>query len=245
MWKDRKWQQVVRVTEQEIVTACALWHWDGDDLVVAFYPEDKEAEVRKRREMAVAMRKKPASRKKPVALREEVEDGAVPDGNVDVRDDVNVDVHVDVPDEPGVVEGSRGGSSGREREGERKEKEKGKGSTPLSPPGGFEGVLPGKWETITDRQAKFRKVLRNNAAMDRIGTWFNRRRGTPWALAEGIALCRLAPDADDLELLEPYYLAEIPKASDRRRQDLMNLLDHWSSELDRARIWRAGGGGSR
>ncbi|GAA5117086.1 hypothetical protein JIN84_17955 [Luteolibacter yonseiensis] len=45
-WKDRKWQQVVRVTSKEISTDCDLWNWEGEDLVVRFYPEEKEAEVK-------------------------------------------------------------------------------------------------------------------------------------------------------------------------------------------------------
>lgn len=44
-WKDRKWQQVVRVTAREVMAVCDLWEWDGDDLVVAFYPSEKELEV--------------------------------------------------------------------------------------------------------------------------------------------------------------------------------------------------------
>ena len=45
-WKDRKWQQVVRVTLKEIAAKCDLWKWEGDDLIVTYYPEDKEAEVK-------------------------------------------------------------------------------------------------------------------------------------------------------------------------------------------------------
>ncbi len=45
-WKDRKWQQVVRVTLKEVMALCDLWKWDGDDIIVGFYPEDKEAEIK-------------------------------------------------------------------------------------------------------------------------------------------------------------------------------------------------------
>lgn len=48
-WKDRKWQQVVRVTGKEVAAVCDLWKWEGDDLVVAFYPIEKEAEVKTNR----------------------------------------------------------------------------------------------------------------------------------------------------------------------------------------------------
>ncbi len=49
-WKDRKWQQVVRVTAREIFSECDLWVWDGNDLIISFYPKDKEEEVRRNRE---------------------------------------------------------------------------------------------------------------------------------------------------------------------------------------------------
>jgi hypothetical protein len=48
-WTDRKWQQVVRVTAEEVAAGCDLWSWDGEDLVVRFYPNDKEHEVQTNR----------------------------------------------------------------------------------------------------------------------------------------------------------------------------------------------------
>lgn len=44
-WKDRKWQQLVRVTKREVESESELWAWDGDSLIVAFYPKEKQAEV--------------------------------------------------------------------------------------------------------------------------------------------------------------------------------------------------------
>jgi hypothetical protein len=48
-WKDRKWQQLVRVTKKEVAAESDLWEWDGNDLLVAFYPLDKETEVKTNR----------------------------------------------------------------------------------------------------------------------------------------------------------------------------------------------------
>lgn len=48
-WTDRKWQQLARVTLDEINSQCDLWAWDGDCLVVSFYPVAKEAEVSSKR----------------------------------------------------------------------------------------------------------------------------------------------------------------------------------------------------
>jgi hypothetical protein len=51
-WKDRKWQQLARVTLGEVRRESDLWQWAGDDLVVWGYPADKENQVRARRELA-------------------------------------------------------------------------------------------------------------------------------------------------------------------------------------------------
>lgn len=50
-WKDRKWQQVVRVTQAEVNRESDLWAWRADDLMVMFYPLEKEAEVKRLREL--------------------------------------------------------------------------------------------------------------------------------------------------------------------------------------------------
>ena len=47
-WKLRKWEQVAGVTEAEVKTECPLWTWDGDDIVVEFYPHESEAKVKSR-----------------------------------------------------------------------------------------------------------------------------------------------------------------------------------------------------
>ena len=48
-WKDRKCQQLLRVTQKEILTPSALWTWHGDDLHVSHYPIDKEQIVKTNR----------------------------------------------------------------------------------------------------------------------------------------------------------------------------------------------------
>ena len=50
IWKDRMWQQVCGVTFDEVDQPSDLWNWDNDDLVVCFYPVEKEEEVRVKRE---------------------------------------------------------------------------------------------------------------------------------------------------------------------------------------------------
>jgi hypothetical protein len=49
-WGDTTWQQMARVRLREVNSESTLWSWDGEDLVVHFYPTDKEAEVKANRE---------------------------------------------------------------------------------------------------------------------------------------------------------------------------------------------------
>lgn len=49
-WKDRQWQQTCGVTLEEVESASTLISWDGDDLVIWRYPEEKQAEVEAKRE---------------------------------------------------------------------------------------------------------------------------------------------------------------------------------------------------
>ena len=48
-WSDRRWQQTVRITAVEVERICPLWKWSGSDLIVKFYPVDKELEVKAKR----------------------------------------------------------------------------------------------------------------------------------------------------------------------------------------------------
>jgi len=48
-WKNRQWQQLAGVTEQEVKTISPLYGFEGDDLVVAYYPVDSEAAVKAKR----------------------------------------------------------------------------------------------------------------------------------------------------------------------------------------------------
>lgn len=57
-WKDRQWQQLIRVTQQEAFAECELWQWEGDDLTVVHYPADKESEIKTKREVASVNGKK-------------------------------------------------------------------------------------------------------------------------------------------------------------------------------------------
>ncbi|MCW1885496.1 hypothetical protein OKA04_12220 [Luteolibacter flavescens] len=102
-----------------------------------------------------------------------------------------------------------------------------------------ERVLPDNWKRIPKGEQKTRKVLRNNRLMERIGGWFNRKPETLWSIAEAGALSQISPPPEDLELLESWYLASNVGERDIRRRDLLTLLNNWSIDLDRARLWSA------
>jgi uncharacterized protein YukE len=48
-WKDRMWQQLCGVTKSEVETECELFTFEGDNLRVAFYPEEMEQKVKTNR----------------------------------------------------------------------------------------------------------------------------------------------------------------------------------------------------
>ena len=53
-WPDRKWQQLCRVTLEEVNAESSLWTWGGQDLIVWRYPVDKESEIKAKREAGKA-----------------------------------------------------------------------------------------------------------------------------------------------------------------------------------------------
>lgn len=251
-WTDRKWQQVVRVTQREISTDCELWSWEGEDLIVTFYPAEKEQEVRQKRE---AGSKGGRPRKTQALVQAEAEAEAPPEAEGN---------HVVSELETTWFESAK---TERKENGKDKENEKG---NPPNPPEGVcrvgdsdeldeldrisslpspssssspasqePHVLPRQWRHIPRRERKNHRVHCNNRVMQRIGTWFGRKPEALWNLAEGIALSQLDPPRDDVDLLERYYLAPLDRQQDYRRRDLLTLLSHWHAELDRARIWQA------
>lgn len=49
-WSSRKWQQLCGVTKEEVEAESELYGFDGDNLVVSFYPSASQAAVRAKRE---------------------------------------------------------------------------------------------------------------------------------------------------------------------------------------------------
>lgn len=48
-WKSRQWQQLAGVTEEEVKTTSKLYGFEGENLVVEFYPVESEAAVKAKR----------------------------------------------------------------------------------------------------------------------------------------------------------------------------------------------------
>jgi len=107
---------------------------------------------------------------------------------------------------------------------------------PKSPTGG-----KGR-KRLTEAEKKRSKVEVNTPDMEQIGTWFKRRPGTLWSVAEAEALADIQCAPDEVGAIERYYKAAIPKEQDYRRRDLLTMLNNWQGELDRARRWESENG---
>lgn len=99
--------------------------------------------------------------------------------------------------------------------------------------------LPERWRNIPKVDRRNHRVAFNTQEMERIGSWFGRKPGTLWTIAEGVTLLEMIkPSHEEVGELEEYYFAEITER-DHRRRDLLTLLNNWAGELDRARLWKA------
>lgn len=53
-WKGRRCEMTLGITRAEMLRDCELWSWEGDDLIVHFYPAEQEAIVIRKRGVARA-----------------------------------------------------------------------------------------------------------------------------------------------------------------------------------------------
>ncbi len=142
-------------------------------------------------------------------------------------------------DSPGASKGRTRGEQGASNNTDTQSTQ----STLIPLPGGESGgehVLPNGWQRMTATQRKQARVNANSKGMNRIGKLLGRREGTLWTVAEALALKSVNPAPEEIELLETYYLASgIDPEKDIRRKDLITLLNNWTGELDRARIFKS------
>jgi len=86
-WADRRWQQLAKVTADEVTRVTELWKWDGDDLVVNFYPEQAEKETRaKRRGGIIGNKRRWGKKPKPPSLTDKLSE-SLTDGGSDKTSD--------------------------------------------------------------------------------------------------------------------------------------------------------------
>lgn len=77
-----------------------------------------------------------------------------------------------------------------------------------------------------------------------VGALFGRRASTRW-MANEVAAFRSAGLAElaaedftaQMEPLQAYYLADIPREKNFRRREPLTLLNNWAGEIDKARVW--------
>lgn len=114
--------------------------------------------------------------------------------------------------------------------------------SPLTPQGGNGQqeeirVLPSNWKKLNATERKRVQCRANNKLMITVGRFVGRKPETLWTVAEALALKDLTVSSDDVKLMASYYGAAIDKDRDYRRRDLLTLLNNWSGELDRARLF--------
>lgn len=69
-WGDRRWMQSCGVMASEVAESCGLFRWDGDDLVISFYPADAQREIERKREIARANGRKGGRKPTPEPIPE-------------------------------------------------------------------------------------------------------------------------------------------------------------------------------
>jgi hypothetical protein len=76
-WTDRQWRYLVRVEKSKVQSPSRLWMFNGEDLVVKFYPSDKEKEVQTKRKAGKDTQAKLAGKQK---AEQKAEHGTEPEG---------------------------------------------------------------------------------------------------------------------------------------------------------------------
>lgn len=144
-WSDRKWQQVCRVTLEEVVRECALWSWTEDgSLRVNFYPEEKEREVKTKRVAGKETARKRWDTPTTLLIAPETMGASPANSPADSSASSSATSSADAEGE------------GKGREGERKGNGKGTGATgPLASPDGW---LP-ETQTRPSKRDRLRSIL--------------------------------------------------------------------------------------
>lgn len=136
-WGERRWMQLAGVTRGEVRRECPLWRWDGEAVVVAYYPLQTELEVRARRSRGAVGGAAKTPAKASAARRNGVRGGrpgAAPEAQAETQAETQANATETQAGTQANRPETQAGTQGKGREMERK------GETPLNPP--LVGVSP-------------------------------------------------------------------------------------------------------
>ncbi len=204
-WRDRQWQQVVRVTKEEVMAESDLWTWNGGGIVVAFYPNEKEREVQAMRSIGQSK-----TDKKAAAARENGRNGGRPAKETQRKPN----------DKPN---------------GEKPSDEKNNPTeTHRIEEKGIEENLFGFLEGENPEPKAQKPFLPESVAVE-IRKLYRRRESTPWTPDDIKAAGRIRsiPESELLADLALMVKARA-KGWTAHRQDPATLMNNWQVEIDRA-----------
>ena len=92
-----------------------------------------------------------------------------------------------------------------------------------------------RWSASRQKQTR---MTDTTPLLSRIGSFLGRRPTTLWTVADALKVVNLNPQPDELDEIEEFYKAHIPK-DDYRRTSIETLLNNWNGEGDKARLWKA------
>ena len=233
-WPAAAWPQICRVASKSVTRASALWAWDGEDLVLRYYPIEKETEVQAKREAA-----RSGGLRSGEARRKQGFNSASTGGEAKTKHSFN-----------------SASTEGKGREGKGKEgEEEGAASASASLFSLAEHTDDSADSSPSKRAQKGPKTPEEcpepmRFRMLAIGDLVHRRASTPWKADELAELRNQRLDAladeefaADLAALGAYYGLPLEAGEDYRRRELITLLRNWPDDVAKARMrakeWRA------
>ncbi len=215
-WGDRRWMQSCGVMASEVAESCGLYHWDGDDLVISFYPADAQREIERKREIARANGRKGG--RKPTSE-------PMPETNVGSNIGNQPRIANDTP--------SESEKKGKEKKGNREGETTTVDSTPWEdvppPPPVFSS--PSRPRIADNHPAADPRAWQFIVACLQVNPVWSKTM--PTAQEQGIALeawesCKGSVTPKDIRLLQAYYASDLD--SDRKGKPF------WRPD-SRSRFW--------
>lgn len=215
-WGDRRWMQSCGVMASEVADSCGLFRWDGDDLVISFYPADAQREIERKREIARANGRKGGRKPTPEPIPE-------------------TNVGSDVGNQPWIANEAslESEKKGKEKKGNREGETTTVDSTPWEdvppPPPVFSS--PSRPRIADNHPAADPRAWQFIVACLQVNPVWSKTM--PTAQEQGIALeawesCKGSVTPKDIRLLQAYYASDLD--SDRKGKPF------WRPD-SRSRFW--------